>query len=82
MSQNEEMQGLQLPRMPGQETQQEPVYYMEAANGMTVRVPESKLEAWEAAQNRQRQQKGPRERSATQQRLIESVVSAIYNSTK
>ena len=32
----------------------EQVYYMEAANGMTVRVPESRLEAWQAEQERQR----------------------------
>ena len=32
----------------------EQVYYMEAANGMTVRVPESRLEAWQAEQDRQR----------------------------
>ena len=41
--------GLQL---PGPEQTQEPVYYMEAANGMTVRVPASRLEAWEAEQDK------------------------------
>lgn len=29
----------------------EPVFYMEAANGLTVRVPQSKLDAWQKRQN-------------------------------
>lgn len=75
MEQNKQQLGLQ-PALP----EEEPVYYLEAANGMTVRVPESRLEAWEAAQKQQRQQKGSRERSTTQKRLIESIVSAVYGS--
>ena len=36
---------------PLQTSQQEPVYLMEAKNGMLVRIPQSKLESWLAAQN-------------------------------
>lgn len=31
--------------------EQEPIYYMEAANGLTVRVPQSKLKAWQKRQD-------------------------------
>ena len=47
-----EPKGLQLPSLETEvSSREEPVYYMEAANGMTVRVPQSRLEAWRAAQN-------------------------------
>ena len=32
--------------------QEKTYYYLEAANGMTVRVPEDKLESWQAAQDK------------------------------
>ena len=36
--------------LPGSSPAQETTYLMEAANGMLVRVPESRLEAWEQTQ--------------------------------
>lgn len=50
-----ELEGLSLPRLEGEkaefpEGQEETAYLMEARNGMEVWVPESRLEAWEAAQ--------------------------------
>lgn len=53
---------------------EEPIYLMEAANGMHVRVPHSKLEAWEAAQRGE----GPRLSEETKQRLIDRIVADIY----
>ena len=63
-----------------QAQEQEPVYYLEAANGLTVRVPESRLEAWQAEQDRQRS--GKSSLNATQRRLVESIVSDLYGSQR
>lgn len=52
----------------------EEVYYMEARNGMTVRVPASKLDAWQAAQ----QKEGPVELTPQEQRFVEKMVERIY----
>lgn len=51
-----EPKGLSLPRPEGekpefQEGREETAYLMEARNGMEVWVPESRLDAWEAAQS-------------------------------
>ena len=44
---------MQMPNMqPPKAQPTEEVYYMEAANGMMVRVPASRLEAWEAEQDK------------------------------
>lgn len=47
-----ELEGLSLPKLEDEmpEEREEPAYLMEAQNGMEVWVPESRLEAWEAAQ--------------------------------
>lgn len=55
----------------------ETYYLMEAANGMLVRVPESKLESWQAAQDKQRQ--GIKlERTPQEQRFVKEILSTIY----
>lgn len=69
----EKEQGLSLPKVEGA---QEPVYLMEADNGMLVRVPESRLAAWEAAQRGE----GPKIPEDVRQRLRDSLVSRIYGS--
>lgn len=57
----------------------ETVYYLEAANGMTVRVPESKLEAWQAEQDKLRQGI-KRERTPAEQKFIDDILTRIYGS--
>ena len=59
----------------------EPVYYLEAANGMTVRVPESRLAAWQAEQDRQRRE-GSKPLSSSEQHLIDGIVSDLYRGRK
>ena len=61
--------------------QQEQVYYLEAANGLTVRVPESKLEAWQAEQERQRRGEGSPQ-SSTESRIKEMLLERVYGSRK
>lgn len=58
---------------------EETVYYMEAANGMTVRVPESQLEAWTARQEELR--KNPDAGKLTDEQLVQlrkAVKERIY----
>lgn len=43
----EKLQGLSLPALPPEE---EETYLMETEDGFLVNVPESRLDAWEAAQ--------------------------------
>lgn len=50
-----QLEGLSLPKPEGEKPEapagrEETSYLMEARNGMSVWVPESRLEAWEAAQ--------------------------------
>lgn len=71
------LQGLQLPELPAQQPEQESVYYLEAANGMTVRVPQSRLEAWQAEQDRQRKGTGS-ELTDSERRIKEAILARIY----
>ena len=71
-----ESRGLELPRL-----EQETVYYLEAANGMTVRVPQSKLESWQAEQDKQR--RGiKRELTPAELRFKEQLLEKIYGPKK
>ena len=58
--------------------QSENVYYMEAANGMTVRVPESKLEAWQAEQERIRSDPKASELTEQEKQFKERILREIY----
>lgn len=60
--------------------QEETVYYMEAANGMTVRVPESKLEVWQAEQDRIRNNPDTAKLTEKEQMLVDAIVRDIYGS--
>ena len=55
----------------------EQVYYMEAANGMTVRVPESRMEAWQAEQDRQRSGLGL-QLTESEKQLKEELLARIF----
>ena len=61
-----------------QQQAQEQVYYLEAANGLTVRVPESKLGSWQAAQS------SAAEPTLTEaeQRLRDRIMQDLYGSKK
>ena len=61
--------GLSLPR-----PEREPVYLMEAANGMLVRVPESKLESWQAAQR----SAGMRPLTEAEKQLRDRILQDLY----
>ena len=77
-----EQQGLQLPSLQENSTsQEETAYYLEAANGMTVRVPESKLEAWQAEQDRQRKGIGL-ELTEREKQFVDQILERIYGSKK
>ena len=52
-------------------------YYMEAANGMTVRVPESKLEQWQEAQDRIRRGEHA-EKSEISKQALDRVLQRLY----
>lgn len=60
---------------PHQGPKEETVYLMEARNGMLVRVPESKLEAWQKAQA-----SGERDRplNSAEQQLKERILQDLY----
>lgn len=58
--------------------EEETFYFMEAANGMTVRVPESRLEAWQAEQNRIRENPESRKLTEKEQLLVDMIVQDIY----
>ena len=55
----------------------EQVYYMEAANGMTVRVPESRLEAWQAEQDKIRRGEAPK-LTEPEKQSIDRILNRIY----
>ena len=61
--------------------QQEPVYYMEAANGMTVRVPESRLEAWQVEQERQKRGEGL-QLTSSERKIKDTLLERIYGPKK
>lgn len=82
MAQNMEPNGLQLPGLENSSSgREETVYYMEAANGMTVRVPESRLEAWQAEQERQRRGEGL-QLTSSERKIKEMLLAQIYGSKK
>lgn len=62
--------------LPGSSPAQETTYLMEAANGMLVRVPENRLEAWQQAQK-----SGAADRPLTEaeRSLIDRIVQRIYH---
>lgn len=62
------------PAKPGQET----IYCMEAANGMTVRVPESKLEAWQAEQDRIKKDPAAAELTEAEKKLRDAILHDLY----
>ena len=49
---------------------------MEAANGMQVWVPESRLEAWQQEQQRQKQSGGTL--TPEQEKMVRQIVERIY----
>lgn len=55
----------------------EQVYYMEAANGMTVRVPASRLEGWQAEQDKIRNGE-VQGLTASERRSIDRILNRIY----
>lgn len=57
---------------------EEPIYYMEAASGMTVRVPESKLEAWQAEQDRIRNDPAAAELTEEEKKLRDAILHELY----
>lgn len=57
---------------------QEPIYYMEAANGMTVPVPESKLEAWLAEQDRIKNDPAAAELTEAEKKLRDAILHDLY----
>lgn len=58
--------------------QEEPVFLMEARSGMLVRVPQSKLESWQAAQN----SAAAPGLTAAEQRLRDRIMQDLYGSKK
>ena len=75
----EPQQGLQLPSLKkGSSSVAEPVFLMEAQNGMLVRVPQSKLESWQAAQS---SATAPG-LTAAEQRLRDRIMQDLYGSKK
>ena len=74
-----EPQGLQLPSLQAETTpSREPVFLMEAQNGMLVRVPQSKLESWQAAQN----SGAAPGLTEVEQRLRDRIMQDLYGSKK
>lgn len=55
----------------------EEAYYMEAANGMMVRVPASRLEAWQAEQDKIRRGEKP-ELTEAERRMKEAILDTVY----
>ena len=75
-NQNNMPRGLELPNLEPSK-KQEPMYLMEAANGMLVRVPESRLEAWEAEQDKQRRGENL-QLMKSERESIDRILNAIY----
>lgn len=59
----------------------ETVYCMEAANGMAVRVPESKLEAWQAAQEVKGSSPTVQQRQLLKDRMLQDIYGSEHSST-
>ena len=57
---------------------QETIYYMEAANGMVVPVPESKLEAWQAEQDRIKNDPAAAELTEAEKKLCDAILHDLY----
>ena len=55
----------------------ENVYYLEAANGMTVRVPESKVAAWKKRQDELRAEMAAGKRPKPDPQMVERLASLI-----
>lgn len=62
------------PAKPAQKT----IYYMEAANGMTVRAPESKLETWRAEQDRIKNDPAAAELTEAEKKLRDAILHDLY----
>ena len=62
----------------GPHLSEETYYYMEAANGMTVRVPESKLEEWTAQQEAISNGTAAPKLTEVKERLVDSIVRDLY----
>ena len=73
---NNKPDGLQLPRAQEDLTPKEQTYLMESQSGMLVRVPESKLDRWQAAQ----EGKGPKPTAKQRQLLKDRIRQEIYGS--
>ena len=56
----------------------ETYYYMDAANGMTVRVPESRLEVWQSEQDRIKENIETSKLTETEEQLVDAIVRNIY----
>lgn len=56
----------------------ETAYYMEAANGMTVRVPASKLDAWQAEQERIKNDPAAAELTEDEKKLRDAIIHDLY----
>lgn len=67
-----------LPPMEPIKPKQEAIYYTEAANGMTVRVPESKLESWQAEQDRLRNDPASTELTEKEKKLRDAILHELY----
>ena len=65
---------------PSQPKEVERVFYMEAANGMTVRVPESKLDSWMEAQERIKNGEKSPELTEQEKKFKEAIIERIYGS--
>lgn len=68
----------EIPPAPPKE--EERVFYMEAANGMTVRVPESKLDSWIEAQERIKNGEKSPELTEQEKKVRDMVLERIYGS--
>lgn len=68
----------EIPPAPSKEVER--VFYMEAANGMTVRVPESKLDSWMEAQERRKNGESSPELTEQEKKLKEAILERIYGS--
>ena len=56
----------------------EAIYYTEAANGMTVRVPENKIDEWLEQQEAIRNGTSSPQLTEAEQRLVDSIVQDLY----
>lgn len=68
----------EIPPAPSKEVER--VFYMEAANGMTVRVPESKLDSWMEAQERIKNGERSPELTEQEKKARDMILKKIYGS--